>query len=179
MDATSSIFFVGWWPIVRVIVIGVVGYFTLLLALRASGPRSMARTNLFDIVIVASIGSVYGRILTAKDVTLVESLVAYLLVVSMPYAVSWLRARSQRVAAVIDTEPVLLYLGGRYMRRAMLKARVIERDLEAAARMRGMCTMADVEAVILEADGELSVLSRRAGATEQDLAGSYGRLAGG
>src|SRR5690242_19723324 len=65
------------WPIVRVIVIGVVGYFMLLVALRASGPRSMARTNLFDLVIVVSIGSVYGRILTAKDVSLVEALVAY------------------------------------------------------------------------------------------------------
>jgi uncharacterized membrane protein YcaP (DUF421 family) len=166
MDASNFILFAGWLPIARVVVVGVGGYVFLLLALRAVGPRTMAKTNIFDFIILVSIGSVYGRILTATDVTLVEACVAYALLVGMHYAVSWLRARSNRVARWLDADPELLYFGGEYVERALWKARLRKRDIECAVRGKGLTSMSDVEAVVLEPDGELSILLKHRGSPE-------------
>ncbi len=159
MDIESAIFFSGWLPIARVLVVGSLGYVFLLLVLKIVGPRTLAKTNLFDFIILVSIGSVYGRILTATDVTLIEACVAYALVVFMHYAVSWLRMRSAWVSSVLDAEAVLLFYKGTYIRAAMKQARVKPAEIEAAVRGKGLGSLSHVEAVVLEAHGELSSLS--------------------
>jgi uncharacterized membrane protein YcaP (DUF421 family) len=159
MEFESAVLFSGWLPIVRVLIVGTCGYIFLLLFLKAVGPRTLAKTNLFDFIILVSIGSVYGRILTASDVALLEALVAYALVVAMHYVVSWLRYRSDVVASLLDAGPILLFYQGRYLHSAMRRARLRESDLHAAAREKGFGSLADVVAIVLEADGELSVLS--------------------
>jgi uncharacterized membrane protein YcaP (DUF421 family) len=153
----DSILFAGWLPIARVLVVGVCGYVFLLTAVRVAGPRTLAKTNVFDFIILVSIGSVYGRILTAKDVALAEAFVAYAFIVGIHYLVSWLRMRSVRLASLLDAEPSLLFYRGRYLTRAMRQARIRVTDLEAAARGKGHSSLESVAAIILEADGTLSI----------------------
>ncbi|MGE5104437.1 MAG: DUF421 domain-containing protein [Betaproteobacteria bacterium] len=166
MNPVPSILFAGWLPIARLVVVGVGGYVFLLLALRTVGSRTMAKTNVFDFIILVSIGSVFGRILTAKDVTLVEACLAYALMVTLHYTVSWLRVRSRAVAHWLDADPVLLYFDDHYLPRALLRARIREKDIEAAARSKGLASMRDVHAVVLEPDGELSILAKQSGRQE-------------
>jgi len=158
---TSPIYFAGWMPLVRLLVVGIGGYLFLLLALRTVGPRTMARTNVFDFIILVSIGSVFGRILTAKDVTLVEACAAYALMMGLHYGVSWLRVRSGKLAAWLDADPVLLYFDEKYVHRSLMRERILERDIEAAARIKGFASMRDIGAVVLEPDGQLSILPRQ------------------
>jgi len=163
MDTASTIYFAGWLPLARLFVVGVGGYLFLLFALRTVGPRTMAKTNVFDFIILVSLGSVFGRILTAKDVTLVEACAAYALMIGLHFAVSWLRVHSRRVADWLDAEPVLLYAGQHYLHRSLSRMRILEHEIEAAVRNKGFASMADIDAVILEPDGELSVLPKREG----------------
>ena len=158
MNVESAIFFSGWLPIVRVLVVGSFGYVFLIFVLRIVGPRTLAKTNLFDFIILVSIGSVYGRILTATDVTLVEACVAYALIVFMHYAVSWLRMRSTWVSSLLDAEAVLLFYHGNYISGAMKRARIKPAEIEAAVREKGLGSMSHVEAIVLEAHGELSII---------------------
>ena len=153
----ESILFSGWLPILRVLIVGTCGYVFLLVALRVAGPRTLAKTNVFDFIILVSIGSVFGRILTANDVALAEALFAYTFIVGMHYLISALRARSPRVASLLDAEPLLLFYRGRYLAPAMRRARVRVTDLEASARAKGFGSMERVGAIVLEADGTLSI----------------------
>jgi len=162
----SVLFFGGWLPIVRVIVVGVLGYLFLLLALRTVGPRTLAKTNMFDFIILVSIGSVFGRILTAQEVPLVEACVAYALLVGMHYALSWVRLRWKRLASMLDATPVMLFYRGQFVAAAMRKHRIMRVDVDTALRSRGVACLADVEAVVLEPDGSLSVIARGAACHE-------------
>ena len=166
MANLSTIYFAGWLPLLRLLVVGVGGYIFLLLALRTVGSRTMARTNMFDFIILVSIGSVFGRILTAKDVTLVEACAAYALMIALHYAVSWLRVHSRTVAHWLDADPVLLYFDERFLPRALSRSRILERDIEAAVRGKGYASMRDIDAVILEPDGGLSILPKQEGKRE-------------
>lgn len=156
-----SVLFSGWWPILRVLIVGTCGYVFLLIAVRVAGPRTLAATNVGDFIILVSIGSVFGRILTANEVALAEALVAYALIVGIHYFVSFLRVRSARVASLLDAEPLLLFYRGKYLAPTMRRARLRVSDLEAAARGKGYGSMDRVGAIILEADGSLSIGSMR------------------
>lgn len=66
-------FFNGWQPIVRIVVVGTLGYVTLILLLRVSGKRTLAQLNSFDFIITVALGASFGRILTARTVALAEA----------------------------------------------------------------------------------------------------------
>jgi uncharacterized membrane protein YcaP (DUF421 family) len=160
MKSDVSFLFAGWQPILRILFVGTFAYLSLLLTLRASGPRTLARTNIFDFIVSVAIGSVFGRILTAKEVALVEACVAFALLALLQYGVSWLRLRSKAFAAVVDGSPSLLYFGGAYSRGAMRAARIAESDLEEAVRAKGLSSLEEVEAIILEAGGAISIVRK-------------------
>ena len=166
MSSAPAFFFSGWEPLLRILLVGTLGYLYLLFTLRAAGPRAIAKTNLFDFIILVTIGSAFGRALTAKDVALVEACVAFTLLTSLQYAASRLRMRSRRLAALLDADPTLLYFDGRFVTAALRQARITQADIEGAVRSKGLGTMERIEAVVLEPSGELSIIQRAQGARE-------------
>jgi uncharacterized membrane protein YcaP (DUF421 family) len=160
MNREVAFLFAGWQPILRILFVGTFAYLALLITLRLSGPRTIAKTNVFDFIISVTIGSVFGRILTAKEVALVEACVAFALLALLQYLVSWLRIRSRLVAALVDGDPVLLYFGGAYAHSAMRAARIAESDIQEAVRTQGLGSLEGVEAVILEAGGAISIIRK-------------------
>lgn len=57
----ATFFFGGWKPVVRVVVAGAFAYVALIPLLRASGKRTRARMNGFDLVLVVAVGAVNPR----------------------------------------------------------------------------------------------------------------------
>jgi uncharacterized membrane protein YcaP (DUF421 family) len=166
MSADPAFLFSGWTPILRILFVGTFAYVFLLVTLRASGPRTLSRTNLFDFIISVGVGSAFGRILTAKEVALAEACTAFALLAFLQYSVSFLRVRSKRFADLVNASPSLLYFDGRYIAKAMRMARLAETDLQDAVRAKGLGSMSEVEAVVLEASGELSVIQKAQNAQE-------------
>jgi uncharacterized membrane protein YcaP (DUF421 family) len=66
--------------------------------------------------------------------------------------------RWRAVERAVKSEPVLLYRG-RFLAGSMRRARVTEDEVRQAARSSGHARLAEVEAVVLETDGTLSVLT--------------------
>jgi uncharacterized membrane protein YcaP (DUF421 family) len=67
----------GWVPVARVLFITVTGYLTLLVLLRLSGQRTLAQMSALDLVITVTIGSAFGRVITAREVAVVEVVAAF------------------------------------------------------------------------------------------------------
>jgi uncharacterized membrane protein YcaP (DUF421 family) len=166
MQTSGALFFGGWEPIVRVLVIAPCAYVFLLFTLRAAGSRALVKTNVFDFIIIVGVGSAFGRMLTAKDVALAEACTALLVLVLLQYAVSALRLRSRSFARLVDADATLLYYDARFLHRNTRKARLTESDLREAARAKGVGSMSDVAAIVLEAGGELSVIRKAPGDSE-------------
>jgi uncharacterized membrane protein YcaP (DUF421 family) len=175
MNSPPAFFFSGWEPLLRVLLIGTAGYLCLLFTLRAAGPRAIAKTNLFDFIILVSIGSAFGRALTAKDVSLAEACVAFTLLTSLQYGASRLRMRSRRLAALLDADPALLYFDGRFVTSSLRQSRITQADIEVAVRAKGLGTMERIEAIVLEPSGELSIIQK--GQEAQELVTRIGRAA--
>jgi uncharacterized membrane protein YcaP (DUF421 family) len=108
MDDVTFLF--GGWPaVIRVIFITVTGYITLLLLLRASGRRPLARMSAFDFVITVTLGSAYGRVVTATEVGLVEAVVGFSMLIALQMSAAWLNEHSNVIRRISSEEPTLLY----------------------------------------------------------------------
>lgn len=149
----------GWSPIWRTLLIGAVGYVTLVILLRGTGPRTMAKMTPLDFVIAVTLGSAFGRVVTASDVSLIQAVVALLLLVAVQWGLAALRSRWRFMRRLLDSPPVLLYYDGDLQRKALRRHRLTETDVHTAARQSGHGSLADIQAVILHQDGSLGVIA--------------------
>ncbi len=151
-------FFDDWAGLVRGVVVGVCAYLSLLVVLRVSGKRTLAKLNAFDFVVTVALGSTLATVLLSSDVALAEGVVAMVLLASMQFLVAWLSVRSRTVERLVKSEPTLLYRKG-FVHGAMRRMRATEDEVRQAARGAGKADLDAVAAVVLETDGTLSVLS--------------------
>ncbi|MBS7455606.1 DUF421 domain-containing protein [Coralloluteibacterium stylophorae] len=164
--------FDGWQPLARTALVGVLAYAGLVILLRMSGARTLAKMNAFDLVVTVALGSTLATILLSKDVSLAQGLLAFALLVAMQFAVTWSSVRLPWVRRVVTGEPVLLVHRGALLEDAMRRARVNEDDLRAAVRAAGTGGVARAHAVVLETDGTFSVIPADAdGADDAALTG--------
>lgn len=154
-----SFFFRGWGPVVRIFVVRVTMYAALVTLLRLSGSRTIASMTVFDFVVTVAIGSVFARALTATDVALMEAVLAFVLLIVLQYTLGRIHVRWPSIQRIVTNPPTLLYFREEFLRGAMREQRVTEQELRAAVRKQNVGSMAEVEAVILESTGEVSVLT--------------------
>jgi len=154
----EKLFFNGWTPLIHVAVVGVVSYVFLILMLRLSGKRTLSRMNGYDMVVTMALGSILTKAMLTAEQSLSESLLAIFLLVAFQVAVSigslhwtWLRK-------LTSAEPAVLYHDGQFSETVMRRERVCRDEVVSAVHQKGMRDLSDVDAVILGANGELSVL---------------------
>lgn len=153
-------FFDSWSGLLRVLVVGVSAYVGLILFLRVSGKRTLAKLNAFDLVVTVALGSTLSSIILTKSVALFEGLLAMALLIALQFAISWMSVRSTRFNRLIKAEPTLLFHNGEFLRTALEAQRITSDDVLNAIRAKGVGDLADLAAVVLETDGSLSVIKR-------------------
>jgi uncharacterized membrane protein YcaP (DUF421 family) len=150
--------FDSWSSLLRVVVVGTLAYACLVLLLRVSGKRTLAKLNAFDLVVTVALGSTLATVLLNRSVALVDGVVAFLLLVGLQYLVASLSVRLPSFGSLVKSEPTLLLHHGRFLDRAMRGQRVTREEVVAALRGSGLARPEDAAAVVLETDGTLSVV---------------------
>jgi uncharacterized membrane protein YcaP (DUF421 family) len=166
-------FFDGWAQLARVLALGVVSYAGLVLVLRTSGKRTLAKMNAFDLVVTVALGSTLATALLSTDVALAEALVAFATLAALQAIVAWSSVRWPRIEAIAKAEPRLLLRRGQLLPEAMRAERVSESEILQALRNAGRVSVEEVDAVVLETDGSFSVIAGK-GRSESALAGVRG-----
>jgi uncharacterized membrane protein YcaP (DUF421 family) len=155
-----GLFFSSWDNLVRILVLGIMGYISLILLLRISGNRTLSKLNAFDFVITIALGSTFGSLILNTSVALTDGILAFLVLIGGQYIVSWLAVRSDTIKKVIKNEPSLLYYNGEYLEDSMHRSRVVKSEIEQSVRNHGYANLEDIEAIILETDGSFSIISK-------------------
>ena len=150
--------FDSWSEIVRVLLIGTAAYATLLVLLRLSGKRTLAKLNAFDWVVSVALGSTLATILLSTDVSWSEGVTALALLAALQFAVAWTTTRLPGGRSVVTSRPTLLLQDGAPLTAALDEQRVTLSELRQAVRSSGSGDLGDVAAVVLETDGSMSVV---------------------
>ena len=79
-------FFQGWTGLW--LVVGTLAYIALVLLLRISGKRTLAKFNAFDFVVTVALGSTLATILLNNSIALAEGILALALLIGLQYVIS-------------------------------------------------------------------------------------------
>ena len=153
-------FFSSWAALIRVIVVGVLAYISLVALLRISGKRTLSKMNAFDLVVTVAIGSTLATVLLSKDVALADGIVGFAVLIGMQFVITWLSVRSSHVREFVKSEPTLVVYQGKLLPDALRRTRVVEAEVLQALRSTGVASVQQVAAVVLETDGSFSVIQQ-------------------
>lgn len=154
--------FDSWSDVVRVALVGAAAYVALVLILRASGKRTLAKLNAFDLVVTVALGSTLATILLSSDVAFVEGITALVLLAALQFVVAKLTTLAPGVRSIVTAKPVLVVRDGRVLDEALTSQRLTLDEVRQAVRSSGHGDISLIAAVVLETDGTLSVIPSKA-----------------
>lgn len=157
----QSMLFQNWSGIFRTILVGILAYVTLVLFLRISGKRTLAKLNAFDLVVTVALGSTLSAILLQESIALAEGAVALGLLILMQFLVTFVSVRSPRFAKAVRSESRLLAHDGSFCDEAMKRDRVTREEALSAVRSAGARDIESVQYLVLESDGTISAAIRQ------------------
>jgi len=144
--------------LVHTIIVGSLAYVAVIVLLRVSGKRTLSKWNAFDFVVTVAFGSTLATVLLSKDTSLLQGVLGFGLLIFLQLSLTWLAVRSPLIQQLIKSQPTLLLFKGEFQTIALRKERVTESEIYAAIRSKGVSSINEVEAVILETDGSFSVI---------------------
>jgi uncharacterized membrane protein YcaP (DUF421 family) len=151
--------FESWTVLLRVLLVGTAAYATVVLVLRASGKRTLAKLNAFDLVVTVALGSVLATIVLNRSVTWSAGAVGLVLLALLQTVVAWVTSRRPWLRAAVTARPRLVLRDGRPIEPALRRERLSVDEVRQAVRASGAGDLSSVAAVVLESDGSLSVVS--------------------
>ncbi len=163
-------FFDGWSSLNHTLIVGVLAYLALIVLLRVSGKRTLSKWNAFDMVVTIAFGSMLASALLTKQTSLAQVVLGFGLLIVLQLLITWLAVKSQSFQNWIKASPTLLLYQGRLLEEAMDRCRVPKSEILAALRSEGIGDLSEAGAVILETNGNFSVIKRVAEGPNSTLA---------
>lgn len=140
------------------IVINAVGiYAVIIVCTRIAGLRSFSKISSFDFAMTVAIGSIVGTAATTSDLSLGLAVVSVGVIYILQMAISALR-RFEWVSDLVDNEPILLVHDGEILEENLSRSEVTLDDVRANLRKANALNVEEVEAVVFETTGDVSVL---------------------
>ena len=155
--------FDDWNSLEQIAAKSIIGFAVVVLLLRIAGNRSVAKLNAFDLVLVFTVGSILATTILNNGTTITEGGLALAMLVGLQWLTAWSATRWPGFRTLIKSQPVLLAYDGALLPDNMRRARVAEIEILATLRQHGVATLAEVQALVLESEGDISVLKRGSG----------------
>lgn len=144
----------------------IISYLALFIFIRVSGKRTLSKLNAFDFVVVVTLGSILSSMILMK-VTIAEGIVALIIIITMQYVLAYFAKSSVKAQQIISSSPILLFYNGKFLTESMRKELITEKEIYAEIRKYRLHNMNEVQAVVMETNGEISVIKKSSKITNQ------------
>jgi uncharacterized membrane protein YcaP (DUF421 family) len=158
---SPNFIFDGWEPVYRILLVGSTGFFAMVFLAQISSRRTLAKMNQYDFIMTVAWGASFGRVLTAREVSIVEALTAFSLLVALQFILSFFQKHSSSFSKIITADPLLLFYQGEFMNERMARENITKENLEAAIRLKGFSSFDEVGCIVMENNGRFSVIGIR------------------
>lgn len=143
--------------ILAVVLASVGIYLAFMILVKLFGSRVLVSMTASDAVIIIMFGAVAGRVIVGNPPTLASGVIGLTVLMILEAAFGTVR-RYVAWSKFIDRSPVLLVYNGRMIAENQTYSHVTDSDIYSAVRKAGYGRLADVQVMILEPAGHLSVI---------------------
>lgn len=171
----DSLFFDGWKAPLRIVIMSVLIYGYLILIMRLSGKRTMLQYNMFDVIISVAYGSTIATILVTDKISFVEGAFVLGMLTFIQLFIAVMEMKSKKFGAILNPTPTFLYYNDEFCEEELEKERVLKSEIRNAVRQQGIGSMQKIEAIVLEGNGQFSIITKSeagAGDTLVDVEGA-------
>lgn len=135
-------------------------YIVLTLMMKLMGKRQIGEMQLSELVTTVLLSELAVLPVTDNDIPLLHGLMPLLLISSLEVVVSFISRKSKKFRVLLNGNPITLYENGEFIEQNLTKARVSNEDIEAQVRINGFRDMKNIDLVILERTGKMSVIPK-------------------
>lgn len=134
-------------------------YILLTFMMKLMGKRQIGEMELSELVTTVLLSELAVFPVTDTDIPLIHGLLPVLLISSLEVIVSFACQRSKKLMVLLNGNPILLYEKGNFVDKNLIKTRISAEDVETQVRTNGFKDLNEVDKVILERNGKMSVLA--------------------
>lgn len=153
-----------WSPVLppgEIVVRTAVVFIYIQLLIRLVGRKELARLTLFDIVVVLLVAPAVRMAIVGSDGSLTSAMIALATLAGLDRLLSELCRRSPRWADLLQGPVRKLITGGELNPRALARAGLSDKDLEAELHRHGLRDLSQVDEAYLEHTGAVTFILRR------------------
>ena len=141
------------WHRIPVVVLATLGiYLSFMILVKVFGSRVLTSMTASDAIIIIMFGAVAGRVIVGNPPTLAAGVIGLTTLMALEAAFGTIR-KVVKWTRFLDRRPVLLVFRGKMVEENLTKS-----DIYSAARKAGISRMQDVQIMILEPTGHISVI---------------------
>lgn len=155
----ETLLFKDWQSIANVAITAFLSFLVAFLFIRISGKRTLAKLTAFDFVVTVTLGSTLSSMILGKTV-LLDGAIALAIIIAMQYFLAYTAMKFKPMEKIINSKPTLLFYNGRFLDEQMEREVVTKEEVYAAVREFRLLRIDDVKAVVMELNGELTVIKK-------------------
>ncbi|MFW5706162.1 MAG: DUF421 domain-containing protein [Bacteroidota bacterium] len=134
-------------------------YAAVIIFTRLSDKRSFSTMSSFDFTMTVAVGSLIATTVLSSSVTLVQGVIGLGALFVLQISVAYLRLNTS-FQQIVDNSPLLLMRNGKILRENLKRARLTDGDLRSKLLAAGVLRLSEVEAVVFETTGDLSIMKK-------------------
>lgn len=132
----------------------------LFLVCKLIGKKQVSELSLFDYVIGISIGNFAAEMIMDFQGNFTNGVVAIIVFGLCSYIVSMLTLKSIVLRRILIGTPTIIVQNGKIIKKNLVRTKIDVNDLLEQVRTNGYFDLSEVEYVIMEANGKLSILPK-------------------
>jgi uncharacterized membrane protein YcaP (DUF421 family) len=134
----------------------------LMILLRVLGRTMLAELSVIDLLVMLTLGSAVETSMVRADTSLRAGLISASVILLLNRLLVATVGRSKRVRHALGLGPLLLVHNGHIQKQQLRRAGLRVEDLLEAVRERGYASLDNIRWAIMEQDGEINVIERKA-----------------
>ena len=153
----------------EIIIMGILFYFFVIIILRTSIKKTLSDISIFDFLVTATIGPIIANTIISPNTEFLDGLAAVSILLVLQYIMSKLDYKYEFISKILKSKPKLVYYDGAFLEDNMKKMRITREEIIQEARSQAGLVIEDVDAVVLESNGEVSIIEHFPGKDRHSL----------
>lgn len=160
MDDTLEAFLLGkesWLFLAEVVLRALIGFITVILAIRITGKRGVRQLSLFEVVIILTLGSAAGDIAFYKEVGILPAIITILSIVVFYRIITWMLLKSRAIGKAVEGEAMTIIENGRFTASVIKDENISFDEFYMELRQCNVEHLGQVRIAVLEVNGSISL----------------------
>ena len=144
----------------RVFITAPISLTVLFLLAKLMGNKQMSELNMFDYINGITIGSIAAELATGEFTDIYDGVMAMVIYSLIAIMLTFLSQKSLLLRRFITGKSIIIYDNGKFYNKNLSTAKIDINEILVMCRSKGYFNFDEIQTVILESNGQLSILPK-------------------